>query len=142
MNTPAPADQPVEVLVELRGQGQGGFDSAMDAVAALGARILHSYRPLLAVVVIPAARLAALRACSRVQSVFPDQVGQDALKALPEEMRWAAQAWNMHLSEKEKAGAAPPRPSTSNGLPWDAPGHLPPDPPPEIQAELKRRSFR
>ncbi len=138
MSKQAPVEPPVEVLLEFREQDREGFESTLEAVAALGSRILHSYPPWLAVVAIAADRLEALRDCAGVRRVYPGQADQAALEALPDEMKWAVQAWNLHVSRSGKAGTPPARPA--EGLAWDAPGHLPPDPPPAIQAELKRRS--
>lgn len=76
------------------------------------------------------ADLAALRATSGVRGVAEGRVPAELLRGLDETETLFVQAWSERESMRSKT-----RPG--EGLPWDAPNRIPPDPPPDA-SRLKR----
>jgi hypothetical protein len=66
--------------------------------------------------------------------VDAQEIAEDRLETAPETARAVMAAWNQHLARQQ----APQQPTPAD-LSWDAPGRLPPDPPPHIQEMLRRR---
>lgn len=79
--------------------------------------------PRLVVVAAKPDEAAALRAHQGVRAVTDGPLADDVVADLDEGERLFAAAWSQRQAEDTKH-----RPG--EGLPWDAPGWLPPDPPP------------
>jgi hypothetical protein len=105
----------VEVLVILDPASAQAFET-------LGERMQVTQRlpPRLAVVRLEPARLNDLHACPGVRDVLTGE--GEPPGDLNEHERLFAEAWLLSQRPKRRPGA---------GLAWDAPGFLPPDPPPE-----------
>jgi hypothetical protein len=116
----AVADSRPEVLVLLR---QGAGEAPL---AELRRRftILSLKPPRLVVLAIGADRVAEVQAIHGVEAVFTAAVPGTVLDALAPGERLFAEAWSMRQQPTPKR-----RPG--DGLPWDAPGFLPPDKPPD-----------
>jgi hypothetical protein len=88
-------------------------------------RVTHVASPRLVVVErTPAADAAAAQGVDGVVAVSDGELPQTLLDRLGPEDQLFAGAWASRMTDtaKERDG---------EGLPWDAPGFLPPDPPPE-----------
>jgi hypothetical protein len=130
---PNPAEV-LEVLILLAPNDEGAAAAAPQAVEDAGGRVLLSYGPHAVVAVLDADTIGELRRASFVLAVETGAVPDDRARNLPPELRDAAAVWNQHVAARGQR-----KTPTGNGLAWDAPGFLPPDPPPEIRELLRRR---
>jgi hypothetical protein len=110
------------------------IQSIVEAIEMMDGRVLLSVPPCAVVALLPTERLDELRDNPAIQLVATEEIAEDRLGAASGTTRMAVAAWNEHLSRRYK------RPeSSSEGLSWDAPQHLAPDPPSHIQEMLRRR---
>ena len=125
------APRPALIRLDPRG---GDFDEAVRLVEQTGGRVLHAFPPHALIAELPVAVGATLAGRAGIRSVTADEIPSAGAGA-PDVV---ADVWNAHL----RARRAPTRRASDrigHGLSWGAPGLLPPDPPPEVQAELRRR---
>lgn len=107
-----------ELLVVLADESGG----ALERVAETH-RVIHVGSPRMVVVATSSgASDEALRSLSGVAAVADAELPTDVVERLGPEERLFALAWLRRMTEKKKE-----RPG--EGLPWDAPGFTPPDPP-------------
>ena len=110
------------------------IQSIVEAIEMMDGRVLLSVPPCAVVALLPTERLDELRDNPAIQLVATEEIAEDRLGAASGTTRMAVAAWNEHLARRHK------RPeSSSEGLSWDAPQHLAPDPPSHIQEMLRRR---
>lgn len=127
------AEEPRPALIRLD-PGAGDFDEALRLVEEAGGRVLHAFPPHALIAELPGAAGATLAGRAGIRSVSADEIPS----AGAGRHDVVADVWNAHL----RARRAPGRRTSDrlgHGLSWGAPGLLPPDPPPEVQAELRRR---
>ena len=127
------AAEPRPALIRLDPQG-GDFDAALRLVAEAGGRVLHAFPPHALIAELPGGAGASLVGRAGIRSVSADEI--PTAGAGTHDV--VADVWNAHL----RARRTPERRASDrigHGLSWGAPGLLPPDPPPEVQAELRRR---
>jgi len=133
-----PTDQPGavvhQVLIQLRPEAAEGLGQTIRAIEDMNGRVLLSFPPNAIVASLASSGIEKLRGEPGIQSVDAQEIAEARLEAAPETARVAMTAWNQHLARQQ----APQKP-TSTDLSWDAPGRLPPDPPPDIQEMLRRR---
>jgi hypothetical protein len=123
-----------EALILLLPGEMEGIQRTMEAIEAMSGRVLLSFPPHAIVASLPTKGVKALRDYPGILSVDTEEITGDRLNAVPEAIRMAIVAWNEHLA-RQRAPQQPP----SVGLPWDAPGCLPPDLPRDTQEMLRRR---
>lgn len=133
-----PKDRPESALQEAFVQVEGGtietLQRAIEAIEKIGGRVRSSYPPRVIIASIPSEKIAGLIGKAGIQSIDTEEIPEERLKGAEDDMALAITAWNRHLQAKR--GAAP---EGLRGLPWDTPGLLPPDGPPAVQEELRRR---
>lgn len=105
-----------ELLVVL---APGAGQTSRDAVAVI-APVLHSASDQVFAVRGDAAQVARVRQVPGVSLVLVGHESENVLRNLSPTEELFAKAWLMARQPKQRKG---------EGLPWDAPGHLPPDPP-------------
>lgn len=125
-----------DVLIQLAAKNLGDAERAIKVIEGVGGRVLHVFLPGMIMASIPVERISEIRGKAGIESVDTDEINEDRLNQASSEIKFAAAAWNDHVKTKRLAPAEA-RPSL--GLPWDAPGRLPPDPPPHIQEMLRQR---
>ena len=104
------------------------------AVAGRGGRIVAGFLPHALMVQVTEEAVDDLRQSLGAATIYTEAVPATAVEAAAEPLRSVLTAWNQRRS---LSGDRPePR---GRGLAWDAPGFLPPDPPPEIRELLRRR---
>ena len=113
----------LEVLLVLNTVA-GPADRLPDVLRAIGQqyRVVSTAPPRLAVVEAEEGQVPALRQAPGVRMVVEGDIPPDLLAELTASERLFAQAWRMQATQAkgERRG---------EGLPWDAPGFTPPDPP-------------
>lgn len=133
-----PTDEPGavvhQVLIQLRPEAAEGLGQTIRAIEDMNGRVLLSFPPNAIVASLASSGIEKLRGEPGVLSVDAQVITEARLEAASETAQVAMAAWNQHL-----AGQQTPQRPTSIDLSWDAPGRLPPDPPPEIQEMLRRR---
>ena len=108
--------------------------AAAAAVAAVGGRIVAGFLPHALIVQVTEEAVDGLRQSLGAATVYTETVPATAVESAAEPLRSVLTAWN------QRRGVSGVRPEPrGRGLPWDAPGFLPPDPPPEIRELLRRR---
>ncbi len=107
-----------ELLVVLEGAGRA--DGPLAALAEFGP-VTSQLPPRLALLAVPASRAAELGACAGVRGVFVDGVPPALRETLSPAEALFVDGWLARRSAKDRP---------AEGLPWDAPGASPPDPPP------------
>jgi hypothetical protein len=118
-----------ELLVVLEGAGRTeGPSAASAALAALAAfgRVTSALPPRLALLAVPASRAAELGACAGVGGVFVDGVPPALRETLSPGEALFVDGWLARRGVKDRP---------AEGLPWDAPGASPPDPPPDVPGD-------
>jgi len=103
-------------------------------VEDLDGRVLLSFPPCAVVALLPPERIDALRTNPAIQLVSTEEIAVETMAAVPEATRMAVAAWNEHLARRNERAE-----SSFEGMSWDAPHHLAPDPPRHIQEMLRRR---
>ena len=122
-----------ETFILLRPEAEGVL-SIVEAVEMMAGRVLLSFPPCAVVALFPTERIDELRANPAVQLVSTEEITGDTLASVSGATRMAVDAWNEHLTRHRE----PPK-QLFEGLSWDAPGRLAPDPPAHIQEMLRRR---
>ena len=124
----------VEVLILLAEGGAVRPEEVERATAAAGGRIVAGFLPQALIVQVTEGVVDDLRRSLGAGTVYTEAVPVTAVEAAAEPLRSVLTAWNQRRSP---SGVRPePR---GRDLPWDAPGFLPPDPPPEIRELLRQR---
>jgi len=111
-----------------------GIQSIVQSVETMAGRILLSFPPCAVVALLPTERIDGLRTNPAVQLASTEEITGDTLASVSGATRMAVDAWNEHLARQHE----PPK-QLLEGLSWDAPGRLAPDPPAHIQEMLRRR---
>jgi len=123
-----------EMLILIQPGAKGGVDRAIHAIEKMGGRVLLGFPPYAVVALLLGERIDELRRRRGIESVDTEEIPADRLQEATAAARMAMEAWNEYLARQLRPPQAEPR-----DLPWDAPGRLPPDPPPLIQEKLRRR---
>lgn len=123
-----------EAFVQVRGETVEALERAVSAIEQAGGRVESSYPPKVIIASIPSEKIAGLIGRAGIDAIDTEEIHDERLKRAEGDLALAIAAWNRHLQAKR--GVAP---ETPRGLTWDTPGRLPPDPPPAIQEELRRR---
>jgi len=118
-----------QILFRLDTTGQAGAEEALAAMQCAGVRILAACLPH--VVIGESSREAAQALVGRhgVLAAYAEAVPPEVIGQAEEDFRTVAVAWNQRSPR--------PRHSETEGLAWDTPTRLAPDPPPRIQAMLR-----
>jgi hypothetical protein len=124
----------VEALILLDEGGAVRSEEVEAAATAVGGRVVAGFLPHALIVQVTEEVVEDLRHTLGAATVYTEAVPATAVEAAAEPLRSVLAAWNQRRS---LPGARPEPPS--RGLAWDAPGFLPPDPPPEIRERLRRR---
>jgi len=122
-----------ETFVLLGPQGEG-MESVVQAIEVISGRVLLSFPPHAVVALLPAERIDELRANPAARLVSTEEIALEGLEAASSAARMAVAAWNEHVVRRNR----PPE-RLFEGLAWDAPGRLAPDPPPHVREMLRRR---
>jgi len=122
-----------ETLILLRPEAEE-VETIVQTVEAMAGRVLLSFPPCAVVALLPSKRVPELRTNPAIQLVSTEQIAGDSLEATSGAARIAVSAWNEHLARRRRSPQA-----SSEGVSWDAPGRLAPDPPSHIREMLRRR---
>ncbi len=126
-----PLSEP-EIFVVLEAERPGM--PAADVVSLLRAfgSVVGRLPPRLVLLAAPAERAAEVTGVPGVAGAFTGELPPALRETFDEAERLFADAWVARHTEE------PPPPG--DGLPWDSPGRLPPDPPPASHPHTRRRS--
>lgn len=123
-----------EALILLTQEGAQRPEEVEAAIAAVDGRILAGFLPHALIVQATEAGVEELRRSAGAAGIYTEAVPAAAVESAAEPLRTVLAAWNQRRSFPGDR----PEP-LGRGLAWDAPGFLPPDPPPEIREMLRRR---
>ncbi len=133
--SPKQTNKDQEVLIRLQGSQMQDTETAIKAIEHAGGRILFVFPPRALIAAIPSEKKSNLLGQAGIQSIETEPVDVETMADAGDAEKAAVHAWNAHLRARDSSGTRRP----SAGLSWDAPGHLPPDPPPDVQEMLRRR---
>ena len=126
-----------EVFIQASGKSLASVERVIKAVEKLGGRVIHVYPPTMMVASVPSARVGQLKKQAGIVAAETGPFSARSLKAAGHELQSALVAWNDHISaERRERTLASPELGKSWG---EGQQRLPPDPPPEILAQLRRR---
>jgi hypothetical protein len=125
----------VEVLIQFEIKDPNNIDTLLKRIEGAQGEILHVYPPYLIIARIPEAFINVLKTDPAVHSVDTDEIRADRLEASLANLQLAFLAWNEYLRNKSIEASTQTRPLVN----WDAPGRLPPDPPPHMREILRKR---
>ncbi len=128
-------DELIEVLIQLAQNEPHKIETVLKEIEEAKGQIFHVYSPYLIIARVPNAFIAALKKNSLVNSVDTEAIVGERLESASEIYRLAFLAWNEYLQKK----LAETSKQNHTLLTWDAPGRLPPDPPPHLREILRRR---
>jgi len=124
----------IEALILLAEGGAQRPEEVEAAITAAGGRIVAGFLPHALMVQVTEGAVDDLRQSLGAATIYTEAVPAAAVDGAAEPLRSVLTAWNQRRS---LSGDRPePR---GRGLAWDAPGFLPPDPPPEVRERLRRR---
>lgn len=106
------------------------FEKLIHEIDIIQGQIRHAFPPKAVIASIPYEKIKKLRGSSFVGFLTTDVIGTPPPLLAAEEFRDIISVWNNQMKESRDTIAIP---GTDEGLSWDAPGHLPPDPPPQIR---------
>ena len=113
--------------------GEGDCTPTIQAIERVGGQIRDAYLPHAVIALVPLSRVHELVGRSGIASVDTDAIPDARLDQLTVAARSAAAVWNEYRRAEREA------PDPSRPLRWDAPGHLPPDPPEHIRELWRQR---
>ena len=125
-----------EVFIQLQGQTMTDIESTIKVIEGVSGRVLHTYPPSVIIATVPPEKIDDLLENSNIQSIDTDEISTERLKNTQDEIRLAATAWNEHIKAERSAVS---KDNSSEGLLWDNPNYLPPDPPLDVQQLLRQR---
>jgi len=128
-------DELIEVLIELGQKESTNTEAVIKVIEDARGRILHVYPPYLIIALIPTAFISRLKIDPAIHSVDTEKISVERLEAASEIFRLAYAAWNEYLKRKSTKASI----DKGTSLSWDAPGRLPPDPPPHMREILRRK---
>lgn len=128
-------DELIEVLIQLEQQEPNNIEAVIKGIEDARGQILHVYPPYLITARIPEEVIVTLKTNPAVRSVDTEEIRGERLESAPENFRLAFVAWNEYLKQKSAEASTQKR----TPLSWDAPGRLPPDPPPHMREILRKR---
>ena len=125
-----------EAFILLKANTMQEFELAIKAIEGQRGHVLHSYPPSVIIASLQPGTAGNLLDRAFIETVDMTEISDERLEKATDEIRMAILTWNEHLRSKKGNTSGG---DTSKGLSWDAPGRLPPDPPPHIQERLRRR---
>lgn len=132
-----------EVFIRTRWKSVKGLEIAVRAVEKAGGRVLLAYPPSMLAAVVPPDAVAGLIGKGGITFATADPIAQPEAVAADHEVLFAIDLWNRHLSEEHLVALEA---ATGLGESWGGEdgmegARLPPDPPPDVAAELQRREM-
>ncbi len=125
----------VDVLIQVAQADPGSMENIIQFVQNIQGRVLHVYPPYLIMARITKTSIDTIRKDPAVYSVDTEEIRGERLETDSEILKVAFAAWNEYLLNQSTRAAS----QGSAFQSWDAPGRLPPDPPPHEREILRRR---
>jgi hypothetical protein len=125
---------PIEALILLPQEGAPRHEEVEAAITSTDGRIVAGFLPVALIAQVTTEGVEELRRVVGAAGVYTEAIPASVVETAAEPLRSVLAAWNQRRSPSDDR----PEPR-GRGLAWDAPGFLPPDPPPEIRALLRQR---
>ena len=125
-----------EAFIQLKGTTITEVERAIEIIESVSGQVLHTYPPSAMVAAIPPNKIGELLSNPEIESVDTDEISAQRLNNSNHEIRLAISVWNEHIRAKRRTQS---QNNSSEGLSWDDPNRLPPDPPPNIQQFLRQQ---
>ena len=124
----------IEGLIVWSQDSTARLEEVERAIAAVGGQIVIGFWPHALLIQVAEGAVDNLRQVLGAVTIYTTAVPAATVAGAAELVQSVLTLWNQRRSPP---GVQPaPR---GRDLPWDAPGYLPPDPPPEIRKQLQRK---
>jgi hypothetical protein len=111
------------------------FDSFLSEIETLKGKIKHAFPPKVLIASVPSENIEKLRKCDFVGYLTTDIIDELPAPYAADEFPDIKAIWNKQIRISREPEAGVP---ADEDLSWDAPGHLPPDPPPHIRKMMDK----
>lgn len=125
-----------EVFIRVDAKTTRGMNSAIKGVQALDGRVLHAFPPSIMVASVPSKNVSKLKGKGGILSADTGPIRGTKSALADRSLGFAVAAWNDHVSPQRRANFMT---SPTLNQAWDAANRQPPDPPPAILEQLRRR---
>lgn len=124
----------IEALVLWSPGSTARLEEVERAIAAVGGQIVAGFWPHALLIQVAEGVVGNLQQALGAVTIYTEAVPAATVAGAAEPMQSVLTLWNQRRSPP--GVQSEPR---GRDLPWDAPGYLPPDPPPEIRKRLGRK---
>lgn len=104
------------------------FDRLTEDIEKMDGIVKHAYPPRVMIAEVPALFIERLKLDVRIQFLTDAEIPDGSFPMREEELQGYSRLWNDFLSNRKTSVR-----KDRENIPWDAPGFLPPDPPPGIR---------
>ena len=125
----------IDVFIIAKGEPAPFFESLLNEIETLNGKIRHAFPPKVIFASVPGRNVNKLRMSGNVAFLSTDLIDEPPALLSADETRDIVSIWNKLISVSREPGIKVP---ADNDLSWDAPGYLPPDPPPHIRKMMDK----
>jgi hypothetical protein len=125
----------IDVFIHLEQERSINPEAIIKRIEEGQGRILHVLLPYLIIAQIPDSIISTLKTDPAVHSIDTEAISEERLDAASENNKYAYATWNDYLERKTSETSL----KKDAYLSWDAPGRLPPDPPPHMREILRKK---
>lgn len=122
--------QLTDTFILAKGNSTHLFEKLTREIECIHGHIRHAFPPKVIFASIPTSKIKDLIGCSVVEFLTTDEINIPPPLLSADEFLDLISIWNVRIKANRETSQ---KTSTSENLSWDAPGHLPPDPPPQFK---------
>jgi hypothetical protein len=123
-------NMPRDTLLLAKGNSYHSFEELSYEIEIMDGMIKHAFPPKIIFASIPSGKIEELQRSSVVEFMTTDLIEQVPSSMSSDEFRDIISLWNKQVRTSRETKQTHP---ADEDLSWDAPGYLPPDPPPDIR---------
>lgn len=126
-------NQSISAFILLKGNSHLRFLRFIREVENDNGLIRHAFPPKILFAMVSENKVRLLAGNSLVEFITTEEVDDSTAVLFPAKIQDIITVWNSQINEIRKVLKS----KTDADLSWDAPGHLPPDPPPKLRKMMK-----
>jgi hypothetical protein len=128
-------EQLIDALIIAKRGNARLFDSLLSEIETLEGKIKHAFPPEVIIASLPSENIEKLRKTDFVGYLTTDIIDELPSPYTADDFPDIKTIWNKQVRISREPEARGP---ADEDLSWDAPGHLPPDPPPHIRKMMDK----